>query len=329
MIVADVEGTGQPELVYTPDGVVGVGDLSLHARDAATFAPLWDTPSPFLTVTGTGELGVLAAGNVMGTGHTDLVAGSTQNGSGIIWIVDGPSHTLVQTIQLDANDVVEALAIANVDGTGQLRIVAGIAGTAGPRIEVIDGVTATRLWHTAIGTELLDIHKVEVSDLNHDGYDDLIVHIFDDYAGGPQIYVVDGASHATRAVKATDVQAFDLVDVDGDGTPEVILGHNDGSVEVMDAISGVSRSHYPACSGNAIGAIAQDNLSTANQGDVLYTCGNQLGWMSLISGQTQFMSPTLGLQPGWNGTLLSLGTSPATDRIIVSMGDGVMHLAPV
>jgi hypothetical protein len=326
VVVADVEGTGSPDAVFMPNGIVGVGDLALHARDAATFARRWDTPSPFLPVLGTDALATLAAGNAAGDGHTDLVAGSAQNGIGIIWIVDGPTHSLKQTIQLDQGDLVEGVALADLDATGVPKIVAGVLGTAGPRLEVIDGTTGTRLWHVMIGTENIAILKLKVADLNLNGHDGVIVHMNLDYQGGPEIYVLDGASHALRSLAITNVNAFESIVVSAGAPLDLAIAHGDGTIELFDSTSAASLTKHTACSGQ-LNALSRDNLSTAGPEEVLYTCGHQVGWMSLQTGATQLITANVGNYLGLSDNLFSFGTSPSTDRIIVNSNIGIAHLS--
>ena len=330
VVVADVEGTGSPEVVFMPNGIVGDGDLALHARDAATFARLWDTPSPFLPVLGTGALDTLAAGNAAGDGHTDLVVGSTQNGNGIIWIVDGPTHTLMRTIQLDPGDNVAGVVLADLDGTGAPKIVAGVWGymPAIPRLEVIDGSTGTRLWHVPIGSEPLAVLRLKVADLNGDGHDDVIVHMNIDYSGGPEIYVLDGATHAIRPLAVTNVSAFESI-VTGAGAPlGLAVAHDDdGSIELFDSASGSSLGKHVACHGQ-MNALSRDNLSSAGPEEVLFNCGNQLGWMALETGATELFTANVGNYLGFSDNLFSFGTGPSTDRILVNSNIGIVHLSP-
>ena len=329
VVVADVEGTGSPEVVFMPNGIVGDGDLALHARDAATFARKWDTPSPFLPVLGTGPLDTLAAGNAVGDGHTDLVVGSTQNGNGMIWIVDGPTHTLVQTIQLDPGDNVAGVVLADLDGTGTPKIVASVWSTAPaiPRLEVIDGATGTRLWHVAIGSEPLAVLKLKVADLNLDGHDDVIVHMNLDYSGGPEIYVLDGATHALRSLPITSVNAFESI-VASPGAPlDLAIAHGDGTIELFDSTSAASLGKHTACA-LGINALSRDNLSSAGPEEVLFTCGSQLGWMALQTGATQLITANVGNYLGVSDNLFSFGTGPSTDRILVNSNIGVAHLSP-
>ena len=309
VVVADVEGTGNPDAVFMPNGIVDVGDLALHARNAETFVRTWDTPSPFLPVLGTDGLRTLTAGNAAGDGHTDLVAGSAQNGVGIIWVIDGPTQTLKETIQLDSGDLVAAVALADLGATGTPKIVAGVLGTAGPRLEVIDGSTGTRLWHVAIGTENLAILKLKVADLTNNGHDDVIVHMASDLNGSPEIYVLNGATQAISSLPITNVNAFESIVVSATAALDLAIAHGDGTIELVNSSSAASLAKYTACA-SGMNALSRDNLSTAGAEEVLFTCGQQIGWMSLATGVTQLLTANVGNYLGFSDNLFLSARAP-------------------
>jgi len=330
ILVADIEGTGSPEVVFQPDGQPGVGDLSIHARDASTFQVRWDTPGPLLPVLGTGRLAALASGNVMGDGHTYLVSGSSQNGQGVVWILNGSTRGLVRTITLDAQDIVESVAVADVDASGSPKILVGVDGPTGPRVEALDGTTGTRLWHANFGSEpAIQLLKIKSADVNHDGHADIAVHVTTDFQGGAEIFVVDGATHAARPLAVTSVSAFEAIDINCDSLPELAVGHTDGTLDVLDMNSASILHHYTGCASGLIAAISADKLSSASPGDVLFSCGSHVGWMSLTNGANEIITSVIANQVGVGDNLLSFGSAPSRDRIIVGSYTGVTHLAPV
>lgn len=332
MLLGDVEGTGSPEVVFQPDGLFGVGDLAIHARDASTFQVRWDTPSPFLPVLGTGRMAALASGDVIGDGQAYLVTGSSQNGQGIIWIIDPRLRAIVRTVTLDVDDVVMSLAVGDVDASGHPRILAGVDGSGGTRLEAIDGATGARLWHTAIPSPS-GVLKIKAADMNHDNHDDIVVQVGSDFQNGAELYIVDGSTHNAAAVAANSLSAFEIIDINGDAIPELALAHVDGSIDVLEVGSGAILHHYQACAADPITiqllAVAVDKLSSASPGDVLYTCGSHVAWMSLISGASEVITDVIANQVGVGNNLLSFGTDATSDRIIVGSYVGVTHLGPV
>jgi Bacterial Ig domain len=225
-----------------------------------------------------------------------------------------------------------SLAVADVDASGHPRILAGVDGSGGPRLEAIDGATGARLWHTAIPSPS-GVLKIKAADMNHDGHDDIVVHVGSDFQNGAEIYIVDGSTHNAAAVAATSLSAFEVIDINGDAIPELALAHVDGSIDVLDVGSGSILHHYHACAADPITiqltAIAVDKLSSASPGDVLYTCGSHVAWMSLTSGASEVITDVIANQVGVGNNLLSFGTDAASDRIVVGSYVGVTHLGPV
>jgi hypothetical protein len=119
------------------------------------------------------------------------------------------------------------------------------------------------------------------------------------------------------------------IDTNGDSLPELAVGHTDGTLDVLDMSSASILHHYTGCASGLIAAIAADKLSSASPGDVLFSCGSHVGWMSLTSGATEVITSVIGNQVGVGDNLMSFGSALSSDRIIVGSYTGVTHLAPV
>ena len=327
--LADADDDGHTELVYSADGVIGSGDVKLHALDASTFAFKWDSPDPLLAQTGTGSIHALAAGDALGTGHTALVVGTTHDGFGQLWIVDGATRTLIRGVQLELDRHVDVLALADIDGVGHQQIVAGLASNAGAgaAIEAVDGASGTTLWHADLG-QYGTIPAMRIVDLNHDSHPDIIVSTPSVLDSLPGVLIVDGATHAVRSLPTKSTYGLEVMDVAGDATPEIIVGHMDGSIEVLDASSGAVLSKRTPCS-STVNAISRSHLPGAGANDVLFACNKQVGWMAGDTGDFKFITSPLGSVVGSGNVLFSGGGSAADATITVTTTSGVKQLRPV
>jgi len=322
-ILADTDADSQAEIVFAPQGIVGVGDLKLSARDATTFDSLWTTPAPLLTTLGTGPLNAVTSGDADGDGDTDLIVGSSQNGFAQLWAVDGLTHTLVRSIQLGANAEVRAIAMADVTGDGHAEIV---AATSDGFLDVRDRVNDASLWTASWGATAA--RELKASDLNLDGVADLVVRAAPFIPGQAEIFVVDGSTHISREINRSCVTALAVMNVSGSSQPEIVSGSCDGMVEVVDASNGAVLQSQSVCSG-PISALADNRLSTAGSRELLFACGERIGWISLATGASRMLTAVVGDQLAWGGGLFSTGSSAATDRIFVTTTFGVAQLRPI
>lgn len=321
-IMADVDGDSREEVVFAPDGVVGVGDLKLYAYDSATLDSRWVTPTPLLTTPGTGRLNAMTSGDADGDGDVDLIVGSSQDGFAQLWAVDGRTRTLARSIQLRANADVRAVAMADVTGDGHAEIVAAMSdGVLDVRDRLSGGSLWTASWAPTAARELRAI------DLNLDGAEDLVVRTAPYIPGQAEIFVVDGSSHAVREIGRSCVTSIVLLDVLGSRHPEIVSGTCEGAVQVIDASNGAVLQSHMVCSGS-ISALARNRLSSAGPGELLFVCGERIGWISLVTGETLMMTAVVGDQLASGGGLFSTGSSAATDRIVVTSTFGVTQLRP-
>lgn len=330
-VLADTDGDSREEIVFAPRGIVGVGDLKLSAYDATTFDALWTTPFPLLPTLGTGPLNAVTVGDADGDGDTDLIVGSSQNGIAQIWAVDARTRTLGRSIQLAANqpalNEVRSIAMADVTGDGHAEIV---AATSDGFVDVRDRLTGASLWTASWGD--MPPRELKVSDLNLDGAEDLVVRASHFLPGQVYIFVVDGATHVAREVVRGCVSALTVLDVLGSPHPEIVTGSCEGMVEVIDASNGTVLQSHNVCS-DLITALAENRLSTAGPHELLFACGDRIGWISLATGASRMITAFVGSDVAWGGGLggglFSTGSSLATDRILVTTDLGITQLRPV
>ncbi len=169
--IADLDGDGQPELIFcTEDGVQAVG------IDGGT---VWKTrlSDPFDTA------GSLSAGDIDDDGHREVYINSYVESDGYsftqVYALDHQGHQMMQAgypkIVLGSPGS-SAPVIADLDGDGRKEILAGAAGT--PLIAwESDGSTVRGFPMLALPTEV-DC-TVAIADLDQDGDGELLVGGYD------------------------------------------------------------------------------------------------------------------------------------------------------
>ena len=315
--MADLDADGRDEIMFAPNGIVGVGDVKVSAYDALTLEPRWVTPSPLLADPGTGPLNTMAVGDANADGSVDLVVGSSHDGFGQLWGIDGRTHEVVTSIRMGADSEVRSAAFTDVTGDGVEEIVAAMSNGL---IDVRNPATGESLWTARWG--LNAARDLEAADVDQDGRSDLVV-----LADGPELIVIDGATRAVRMVEATCPASIAVLDVPGSGQVEIVAGGCDGSLQVFDGLTGAALQNQDVCTG-AIDALAPDRLSTGGPRELLFACEKRVGWASLETAESRMITAVVGDQVGSGSHLFSGGTSAASDYIAVTTLQGVTLLRP-
>jgi hypothetical protein len=324
MTMADADGDGQQEMIVAPYEMPGTGDLRLHGYDASTLSHRWTTDSPMLPSFSTRSLNALAAGDADGDGDVDVVVGSSDSDGGRIWIVDGRTRTVVRSVQVGSPGVqVNAVAMANVGGDSALEI---LAASSNGVVSALRGVDGSSVWQASWGAT--EARGMSTADFDADGMMDVLLRVAPEIPGTgmSELFIVNAASHAVRSLNTDCASSMLAMDVAGSSALEVIVGGCEGTVEVIDVAS-TSRLQSHAVCDTQINAIARNNLSTAGTREVLFTCYDQVGWLSLSTGEFKRLTATVGDRIGLGNNLFS-GRVAGSDFITVGTAEGLAQLRP-
>lgn len=179
----------------------------------------------------------VAAGDVNGDGHADLVTGPGAGGGPHVKVFDGRTGQLLTSFL--AYDAAFAggvrVAVGDVNGDGRADVITGAGAGGGPHVKVFDGRTLNPLRSfNAYEPSFAGGVYVAAGDVNGDGRADLITGAGP--GGGPQVKVFDGRNgRPLQSFLAYDsgfrggvrVAAGDL---DGDGRTDVISGGGSGAI---------------------------------------------------------------------------------------------------
>jgi uncharacterized repeat protein (TIGR01451 family) len=214
--VADITGSGVPDIICAPGP--GGGPL-IQVYDGLTSALIrtfyaFGTPSPAGTV-GPGVTGnifnpkggflftgglFVAAGDITGSGHADILIGADAGTSPQVEIVDGLTlQVLGNFMAFSAPSFRGGVRVAagDVNGDGRADIICGAGPGGGPLVVVYDGATLSALYSLfPFGVPSFS-GGVYVAAGILNGHTDIIVGAGP--TGGPQVQAYDGTNQALIA----------------------------------------------------------------------------------------------------------------------------------
>lgn len=207
VVLANLDGDSQLEVVVTSGGSF---DGRVTCYDGLTRLQQWQTAlSDGLVPRG------LAVADVDGDGELEVVASSGRK----IQVLGGTGLLEWETPTLpNSVEVFRLVRIANVDGDAQPEIIASALGSStwGTRpLVVFDAVEHT----VQTGTDI-NVGAMDAADTTDDGQPDIVIA---NLTGTILRVAPDGSILETLASLGQPVDALRIADLDGSGTPELIV----------------------------------------------------------------------------------------------------------
>jgi hypothetical protein len=292
----DVDADGSKELLYgTFESDSGYSDGLFFIHDATTKALEYQSPPP----TGTNWTGLwrIRTANVDADAQQEVFITTSQTYDGMIICYDGLTHA--EQWRTSLNDVsIRGMQLADVDGDGSLEVVASVGiettGAAGAFVYVYDAATGALEWQSpALSGSWQQLSLLRVANVDADAAQELVVaHL----TGG--LWIIDASTHDVQLATASlNISALDTVDLDGDGSAEILIGTTGGAVQELDAATGAVKRTVFTSSGQINGLTVVDFLSDGVK-DYAFASGDQL---RIVDGATlteQWASGVIGTGVG-------------------------------
>jgi hypothetical protein len=240
--IGDVNGDGIADIITGP-GAGGGPEIKVY--DGATGAVLLDFMAFSPNFTG----GVfVAAGDVNGDGHADIIVGADAGGGPEVAVFSGANGSLLNAFfPYDPNfQGGVRVAAGDLTGSGRADIITAAGPGGGPHIEAFDALTPSLVLRSffAYDPNFTGGVYVGAGDVNGDGKADIITGAGP--GGGPQVTVFSGANNKVLQSFFAYSPLFPggvrvgAVDVNGDGKADILTGAGPGGGPQFNALDGVT-----------------------------------------------------------------------------------------
>jgi len=250
---ADVDGDGVPEMIL---GAGPGGAPRVRVLSGATGLPLYD----FLAFPASFSGGVyVAAGDVDGDGHADIVVGIGEGGPAQVNFYSGRNGNFIQSLEPFAKTFTGGVRVAtgdlNDDGHADLIVGAGRGGD--PVVKTYDGPSLTPLLNFQAypaGSTTGGIY-VAAGDVDGDGQSDIVTGAGGGITNGPLVKLLNGQTGAIKGSFFAYDTAFRAGvrvaagDITGDGIAEIVTApgpdaNSKGQVKYWDGSTLLMRAAY-------------------------------------------------------------------------------------
>jgi FG-GAP-like repeat/FG-GAP repeat len=229
----DVNVDGQADLIVGA-GAGGTPQIKIYSgRNGA----LLDDYLAFSAAFGGGVY--VAAGDVDGDGHADVIVGAGSTGGPFVKAFSGLDHSLLKNFYAFSPSFIGGVRVAggDVNGDGHADIIAAAGPGGTPEVRIFDGVTGSMIDDfLAFAPTFSGGIYVAAADLDGDGAADIIVGA--DAGGAPTVAVFSGVGHQSLGSFNAFAVAFaggvrvGAGDVNGDGTTDIVVATGVGAGEV-------------------------------------------------------------------------------------------------
>jgi hypothetical protein len=237
--VGDVDNDGEDEIVAASFGVASNGfdgEAYLYIFDGKTHILKYRRD---LGVAERAGINSIWIGDLDGDGRTEYVITlSAGIYAGNIAVYDGATGVLKGKTTVSQGVYYSAIAIADLDNDGRKEIICGekpaYSGKA-THIVVYDGSSLLEKWRSGeIYNDGPPIYDIAVADVDDDGHLEIIASASSEYFNGGRLAVLDGMTHQQKLLLDYPARAVAVGDIDGDRRNEILVGRNDGKIDVLD-----------------------------------------------------------------------------------------------
>jgi hypothetical protein len=304
-----VDDDGEDEIVMVSfESNSGYDEGVIHIFDAHTHELKWSSPLILRDWMGVRSVKI---GDVDDDGETEFVITTANVYGGVIRVYNGSTRAIEAESATYDGLYFTDIEIADIDGDGQTEIIAGQGkehtGATGIYLIVFNGVTLAEEWRsTSLSTGWGQVADILVKDVDGDGNLEIICSVGSAYPSDSNtIYAYDGVTHQLDWLTSAAAATLETADLDADGTIEILLGKQDGSVDIY---SGADFSYSATVSLPLFTPINSLLVRDIDQdGNDEWLIGSD-GKMSVFSGSDYsllWQSEYLGKEPGKYNHLLA------------------------
>lgn len=212
----DVDADGRAEFLYGNFELATFDSGPWFVRDAVTKALEYQSPPDLF---GFDRLLRLAVANLDADPQLEILTTQVVASQRSLVCVDGLTHAQEWAVPIPQGGDLLGIAVANLDGDPTPEIV---VSTASPtRLHVLSGSGGAVEWTSPsfVGSPLL----LRIGNVDADPNLELVFASL-----GASVYVIDSVTHVFNNLGNLEVTALDLVDRNGDGVREILVGAEDG-----------------------------------------------------------------------------------------------------
>jgi hypothetical protein len=231
--VGDINGDGTPDIITAP-GAGGGSLIKVFSGIDGSLLQSFNAYAPGQT-----DGAFVAAGDVNGDGHVDIITGTDMGAVPLVEVFSGVDDSVITSFNPDPQGPAVGVRVAagDVSGNGYADIITGAGMGQTPVVTVTDGLTGQQVERfLAFDESFMGGVYIAAGDLNNDGHADIIVG--QGQGENPIVRTFNGATLETMG----DFLAYDasfgggvrvaVEDVNADGQLDIVTGQGPGGGQV-------------------------------------------------------------------------------------------------